>query len=1087
MCVIIYAMGFEHIIKSVIEKFESEEKNKVLYLSVPEMFMKTLREFIPNAKFIDLLNNYQPLKPFMEIISESSPNLEFVKKVSYSLHENSFIEYFKNGVVCEREDVVIPEEIYYEVSCLRRSVVKMLCEFSSDTYVVANAQLMGEESIKILRKLENKNLKGKFIFCFNSLKIDENTTDSFKAFYQELIDASKPNFYTISDFSDSFNRSNQQPCVYTPNFTELLNSLKNCRQFFSLEQGYILTNWILDNMECLSMNYTQKRALYLEMGLICFYSGHSDEASFYFNCVLESELEDNIELMAMFFLSQVLYDRNACSTALKYATLLKQKLSEDQDSVCYALACMQDYIINERMETTFVSDEECIEKYQHTINLLEQRGLVNNAYFVSLVIPWNLVSNPKTKDFIQKKVDEAKDITERLGNKFGLSTACHWKGIVYSQNGYPEEALKWYNLCNELRTEIGQLASVMKIRNGLSYELLIRAKYRESYDLINSFISKLINIDDYPEVIITLNNTARALFYARQYDFAYVFFQKIMHFLNIFNLSESSANSFLPEYNDILMYRTVIDYDREDFLRAKINLHNILNNGRSVTPIEGLLEYLIQAFILVREGKILESEKYISLIEEKFDSVGKTQEHRLVFMFYEYAVILFKAKKLDSEEVLKNADCASQKDFEDLCSKLSKKYMEKGFALAKEKEFDFFLLEDKPFSVEKYLESVPKFPQAKVDLIKLEERAEKERLINQLHGRLRDSQFLNRIMSFNSENTNQITYAKNVSQSIFDYATADCVFIAERSGVEWNVLSQVSRNDCENFSNEKWEELLQISREQEHPRLFFLKEKGIIFGNLSKFEFEGGIVIIPGKASAFAFTGEDFNTLNMAIMSVQAQLVMLKQNEHLLYISSTDQLSMLKNRRALQEHLSLESEMIRRYERKRNLYMHEAISFIDLDNFKYYNDTFGHEAGDLLIACFARLLKSVYRKVDFVSRFGGDEFVVVLPNTTCSEARRAAERLQEALEKAQHFIPDLEALLDKKIEIKPKYLLGFSMGICSNSDTDDMTDMETAMINADHALYYSKQHNKGGVSIWSEIKDKLSEEETKRVRLINEK
>ena len=73
-------MGFEHIIKSVIEKFESEEKNKVLYLSVPEMFMKTLREFIPNAKFIDLLNNYQPLKPFMEIISESSPNLVFIAR-----------------------------------------------------------------------------------------------------------------------------------------------------------------------------------------------------------------------------------------------------------------------------------------------------------------------------------------------------------------------------------------------------------------------------------------------------------------------------------------------------------------------------------------------------------------------------------------------------------------------------------------------------------------------------------------------------------------------------------------------------------------------------------------------------------------------------------------------------------------------------------------------------------------------------------------------------------------------------------------------------------------------------------------------
>lgn len=1078
-------MGFEHIIKSVIEKFESEEKNKILFLSVPEVFMKTLHEFMPNAKFIDLVNNYQPVKPFMEIISESSPKVDFIKKVAYSLHVDSFIDYFENGVVTSREDVVIPEEICYEVSRLRDTIVKMICDLTKSTYVIANAQLMGEESIKILRKLENKNLKRKFIFCFNSLKVDENTTDSFKCFYQELIDTSRQNYYNISDFSDSFKHSEQVSCVYTPTFSELLNSLKNCRQFFSLEQGYVLTKWIVDNMECLSMNYTQKRALYVEMGLICFYAGHTDEASFYFNCVLESGLDDEIELQAMFFLSQVLYDRNACSTALKYATLLEQKLSDDKDSAFYALACMQNYIINERMETAFVSVDECIEKYQSTIDLLEKRGLVNNAYFVSLIIPWNLVSNPKTKDFIKQKIEGAKEITEKLGNKFGLSTACHWKGIVYSQNGFPEEALKWYNLCNELRTEIGQLASVMKIRNGLSYELLIRAKYKESYDLINSFIAKLIDIDDYPEVIITLNNMARALFYTRQFESASVLLQKIMHFLHIFNLEESSANSFLPEYNDILMYKTVIDYDREDFLRAKINLHNILNNGRSVTTVESSLKYLIQACVLIRDGKLFESEKSMIEMEEFFYTVGKTQEHRLVFMFYEYAVALFKARTLDSIDILKNADCNSQKEFEELCLKLSKKYMEKGLKIAKEKGFEFFLQWGEPVSVEKYLENVPKFPHAKVDLVKLEERAEKERLINQLHGRLRDSQFLNRIMSFNSENSNQVTYTKNVAQSIFDYTMADCIFIAERSGVEWNVISQVSRNDYENFPNEKWEELLQISREQEHPRLFFLKEQGIIFGNLSKFEFEGGIIIIPGKNTPF--TGEDFNVLNMAVMSIQAQLVMLKQNEHLLYISSTDQLSMLKNRRALQEHLSLESEMIRRYERKRNLYMHEAISFIDLDNFKYYNDTFGHEAGDLLISCFARLLKSVYRKVDFVSRFGGDEFVVVLPNTTCLEARHAAERLQKALEKARHFIPDLETLLDKKIIIKPKYLLGFSMGICSNSDTDDMTDMETAMINADHALYYSKQHNKGGVSIWSEIKEYLSEEDTKRVRLLDEK
>ena len=155
--------------------------------------------------------------------------------------------------------------------------------------------------------------------------------------------------------------------------------------------------------------------------------------------------------------------------------------------------------------------------------------------------------------------------------------------------------------------------------------------------------------------------------------------------------------------------------------------------------------------------------------------------------------------------------------------------------------------------------------------------------------------------------------------------------------------------------------------------------------------------------------------------------------------------------------------------------MQDSIAFMDLDNFKYYNDTFGHEAGDLLISSFAKLLKEIYRKVDFVARFGGDEFVVVLPNTNCSEAACAAERLYEGLVKKEFFVPDLEKLLGKKIVIPEDKKLGFSMGISSNFDGADISDLDTTMTNADKALYYSKQHKKGSVTIWADIKDRFNE------------
>lgn len=75
----------------------------------------------------------------------------------------------------------------------------------------------------------------------------------------------------------------------------------------------------------------------------------------------------------------------------------------------------------------------------------------------------------------------------------------------------------------------------------------------------------------------------------------------------------------------------------------------------------------------------------------------------------------------------------------------------------------------------------------------------------------------------------------------------------------------------------------------------------------------------------------------------------------------------------------------------------------------------------------------------------------------------------------KHFIPELEKLLNKKLDIPENRKLGFSVGIAANSDEDDISDLDTTMTNADKALYYSKQHKKGTVTIWSEIKDKIDE------------
>ncbi|MFH1018311.1 MAG: sensor domain-containing diguanylate cyclase [Pseudomonadota bacterium] len=117
-------------------------------------------------------------------------------------------------------------------------------------------------------------------------------------------------------------------------------------------------------------------------------------------------------------------------------------------------------------------------------------------------------------------------------------------------------------------------------------------------------------------------------------------------------------------------------------------------------------------------------------------------------------------------------------------------------------------------------------------------------------------------------------------------------------------------------------------------------------------------------------------------------------------LTITDDLTTLFNVRYL--HTLLDSEVLRssRYNRK------FAMIFLDLDHFKQVNDTHGHIHGSQLLKETAEVLKNKIRKVDFAARYGGDEFVIILPEADKEAAVKAAERLRDAIER-NTFLKDM--------------------------------------------------------------------------------
>jgi diguanylate cyclase (GGDEF)-like protein/PAS domain S-box-containing protein len=179
-----------------------------------------------------------------------------------------------------------------------------------------------------------------------------------------------------------------------------------------------------------------------------------------------------------------------------------------------------------------------------------------------------------------------------------------------------------------------------------------------------------------------------------------------------------------------------------------------------------------------------------------------------------------------------------------------------------------------------------------------------------------------------------------------------------------------------------------------------------------------------------------------------------KAKEELYRMASIDDLTQLPNRRLMEAELSARIAETRRTKRTM------AIVFIDLDNFKLINDTLGHSYGDKLIKAVAEALESEIRSNDLLSRFGGDEFVLLLFDVT------AAERIHELLRRLIHRL-DQGFVLDGDC-----YQVTASFGV-SLFPGDGETVAEL-MGNADAAMYQAKEKGKNNICFYtSDINDRL--------------
>ncbi len=217
------------------------------------------------------------------------------------------------------------------------------------------------------------------------------------------------------------------------------------------------------------------------------------------------------------------------------------------------------------------------------------------------------------------------------------------------------------------------------------------------------------------------------------------------------------------------------------------------------------------------------------------------------------------------------------------------------------------------------------------------------------------------------------------------------------------------------------------------------------------YEFKGSLLAVPfvyqhkvlgvmtvAYRTKHAVTQEIIRLLKLFAAQAAVAIENTRMNLLLQEQANTDRLTGLPNRRALEKRFAGELQRASRYRRK------FSVLFLDLDNYKTINDQYGHQTGDRVLNAVARQLQQIIRDSDCLFRYGGDEFVVLLPESSRREAILGGQRIQRRLE------TELATLTNKRG--------GGPVGISYGAATfpTDGSTMQELLRAADQALYRNK-------------------------------
>jgi len=288
----------------------------------------------------------------------------------------------------------------------------------------------------------------------------------------------------------------------------------------------------------------------------------------------------------------------------------------------------------------------------------------------------------------------------------------------------------------------------------------------------------------------------------------------------------------------------------------------------------------------------------------------------------------------------------------------------------------------------------------------------------------------------------EIRYANQLSELVFGYSQDELIGNSIEMLVP-NHLQSVHENYRKGYDKKPYLRLMGTTLELSGQR-----KDGVEFPvdiGLNPVNTSGGPVVVCSVI--------DLTKRKAAEMLIAEKIRQLEEEISVLdKLVLTDELTSINNRRALFKQLELQFRIAQNE--------NHPISFIllDIDNFKHYNDSYGHLKGDQVLRTIANLLSKSIRRTEIIARYGGEEFGAILPASNAVDAKALAERLRTTIDEFHWELKNI-TISAGAATLHPK-----------PSDNVNTQDINKLIIMADKALYYSKSSGKNRITHFHDLK-----------------